>query len=180
MDDFASILDDIGFFIGEIINQFGDWELESDGIIDFIERQLNPLARLRDAVDFVRRSLDEARLAWERWTGVQSAGAQAGRSAPGGRGRAQGGRVTGGSPYLVGEVGPELFVPGRGGMIIPNDRLGAGGSNITINVQAGMGANGAMIGQEIVYAIARYERSSGPVFARVYCLSLLNLVRLMG
>jgi len=28
-----------------------------------------------------------------------------------------------------------------------------------------MGANGAQIGQEIVSAIKRYERTSGPVFA---------------
>ena len=36
---------------------------------------------------------------------------------------------------------------------------------ITINVTAGMGANGAQIGEQIVTAIKRYERSSGPVFA---------------
>lgn len=81
--------------------------------------------------------------------------------------RAEGGRVTGGSPYLVGEVGPELFVPGRGGMIIPNDRLGAGGGmNINITVNAGMGTNGAQVGEQIVNAIRKYERTSGPVFAR--------------
>lgn len=35
--------------------------------------------------------------------------------------------------------------------------------NITVN--AGMGANGAQIGEQIVTAIKRYERTSGPVFA---------------
>ena len=35
----------------------------------------------------------------------------------------------------------------------------------TINVNAGMGANGAQIGEQIVTAIKRYERTSGPVFA---------------
>jgi phage-related protein len=35
-----------------------------------------------------------------------------------------------------------------------------------INVNAGMGANGAQIGEQIVTAIKRYERTSGPVFAR--------------
>jgi TP901 family phage tail tape measure protein len=34
-----------------------------------------------------------------------------------------------------------------------------------INVNAGMGADGAVIGREIVDAIKRYERTSGPVFA---------------
>lgn len=41
-------------------------------------------------------------------------------------GRAAGGPVTGGTPYLVGEVGPELFVPHSSGTIIPNHRLGHG------------------------------------------------------
>jgi hypothetical protein len=69
-------------------------------------------------------------------------------------------------PYMVGEMGPELFMPGRGGNIVPNDRLGGGGTNITINVTAGMGTNGAQVGEQIVNAIKRYERTSGPVFAK--------------
>lgn len=37
--------------------------------------------------------------------------------------RAQGGPVAGGKAYLVGEKGPELFVPGQSGSIIPNTGL---------------------------------------------------------
>jgi hypothetical protein len=80
--------------------------------------------------------------------------------------RANGGRVTGGMPYLVGEMGPELFMPGRGGNIVPNDQLRGGGTSIVINVTAGMGTNGAQVGEQIVNAIKRYERTSGPVFAK--------------
>jgi hypothetical protein len=40
-------------------------------------------------------------------------------------GRAMGGPVTGGSPYMIGERGPELFVPGRSGSIVPNNALGS-------------------------------------------------------
>jgi tape measure domain-containing protein len=40
-------------------------------------------------------------------------------------GRAAGGPVTRGTPYVVGEVGPELFVPGQTGTIIPNHQLTA-------------------------------------------------------
>lgn len=36
-------------------------------------------------------------------------------------GRYRGGPVTGGSPYIVGEKGPELFVPGASGSIATND-----------------------------------------------------------
>jgi len=49
--------------------------------------------------------------------------------------RAAGGPVTGGSPYVVGEEGPELFVPGSSGNIIPNHNLGKG-SNVVVNVDA--------------------------------------------
>ena len=38
-------------------------------------------------------------------------------------GRAGGGAVSGGSPYLVGERGPELFVPGTGGTVVNNNNL---------------------------------------------------------
>lgn len=80
--------------------------------------------------------------------------------------RAVGGPVSAMSSYMVGERGPELFTPGAGGFITPNNRLAGGNStNITINVNAGMGTNGTQLGADIVSAIKRYERSSGPVFA---------------
>lgn len=43
-------------------------------------------------------------------------------------GRASGGSVVAGQPYIVGERGPELFMPGQSGTIIPNNNLGT--SNI--------------------------------------------------
>jgi hypothetical protein len=41
--------------------------------------------------------------------------------------RAEGGSVTGGRGYVVGERGPEYFVPGTSGSIIPNNRMNTGG-----------------------------------------------------
>ena len=38
-----------------------------------------------------------------------------------------------GSPYIVGERGPELVVPSSASSVVPNDKLGGGG-NVTINV----------------------------------------------
>ena len=50
---------------------------------------------------------------------------------------ANGGRPPVGKPSIVGEKGPELFVPKRSGTIIPNDKLAGGGStNISVNVDA--------------------------------------------
>jgi phage-related minor tail protein len=47
---------------------------------------------------------------------------------------ANGGDVSGNTPYIVGEVGPELFVPKGAGTIIPNKDLGGmGGQTINYN-----------------------------------------------
>ena len=50
-----------------------------------------------------------------------------------GGGRALGGPVTGGTSYLVGERGPELFTPSNSGKIIPNNAMGGNTFNITVN-----------------------------------------------
>jgi hypothetical protein len=50
-------------------------------------------------------------------------------------GRAAGGSVTAGNPYIVGERGPELFVPGASGTIIPN-KSAMGGMNFVTNIDA--------------------------------------------
>lgn len=48
-----------------------------------------------------------------------------------------GGPVMGNKPYIVGEQGPELFVPSTGGSVIPNGNFGMGGvQNVTYNIQA--------------------------------------------
>ena len=45
-----------------------------------------------------------------------------------------GGPVSGGSPYVVGEAGPEMFVPNTSGNIIPNNQMGAEiGGEVTVN-----------------------------------------------
>ena len=51
-------------------------------------------------------------------------------------GRAKGGPVSGGQTYMVGERGPELFVPGRSGTIVANDKMGGGNTNVVVNVDA--------------------------------------------
>lgn len=48
--------------------------------------------------------------------------------------RAAGGPVASGSPYIVGERGPELFVPKQSGDIVPNHALGGGSINLSVNV----------------------------------------------
>lgn len=59
-------------------------------------------------------------------------------------GRQVGGPVMSGSPYIVGEKGPELFVPSQSGNIIPNNRMGGAAGNLTIHVNVGMYAGTEM------------------------------------
>ena len=49
------------------------------------------------------------------------------------QGRALGGTVQSGRPYIVGEKGAEMFTPGQTGSITPNDKMG--GTNVTFNIQ---------------------------------------------
>jgi len=88
--------------------------------------------------------------------------------------KALGGPVNANTPYLVGEKGPELFVPSGYGRIMDafstskallnnaGGSMGGGGSNVTINVNVAATADKAAIGQTIVEAISSYERRSGP------------------
>jgi hypothetical protein len=51
-------------------------------------------------------------------------------------GRAAGGPVSSNTPYMVGEAGPELFIPNSSGNIVPNGKLGGGGTTIINNISA--------------------------------------------
>jgi phage-related minor tail protein len=59
-------------------------------------------------------------------------------SIPFGGPRALGGPVEAGSAYLVGEQGPELFMPGQSGRIIPNGQTGGTVVYQTINISTGV------------------------------------------
>lgn len=78
-------------------------------------------------------------------------------------GRASGGPVRAGSPYVVGERGPELFVPNKSGAIVPNQaarRMAGGGTQVTYapsyHFAAGIGpADMALIQSQIAMSEQR-------------------------
>ena len=84
---------------------------------------------------------------------------------------AAGGTPPVGRPSLVGERGPELFVPGVRGSIIPNYALGGGSTNVVVNVDAkgssvqGDERQGAALGRAISAAVqaelVRQQRPGG-------------------
>jgi regulator of replication initiation timing len=72
---------------------------------------------------------------------------------------AKGGIVTGPTNALIGEAGPEAVIPLSGANSMSM------GSNYYITVNAGIGTSGSQVGREIVDAIKKFEKTSGPVFA---------------
>jgi phage-related protein len=71
-----------------------------------------------------------------------------------GGGRAMGGPVNAGTSYVVGERGPELFMPNASGTIIPNNKLSGGGTVINLTV------NGAIDGESTARQIVRILNDS--------------------
>jgi hypothetical protein len=76
-----------------------------------------------------------------------------------------------GTPYIVGEKGPELFVPNGSGNIIPNDKLGSGSSsapsasnNITVNLSGIMASSRSdlrVVAKDLVESINEELRAKG-------------------
>ena len=78
-------------------------------------------------------------------------------------GRAKGGPVSGQTPYIVGERGPELFVPSVAGSIIPNNQIGSFGGRPAFATTGGRGS--IVRGNDILLAYARTQRSQNRVNA---------------
>lgn len=77
--------------------------------------------------------------------------------------RAEGGPVTAGQPYVVGEVGPELFVPTTAGHIVSNADLGNGGggaAHVYLHVPEGVTVAQAtdIAGQVAVSVVSDYDQ----------------------
>lgn len=76
--------------------------------------------------------------------------------------RGTGGSVTSSTPYMVGERGPEMFVPGRSGTIIPNKALGGGSSGpVTVMVNVSTSGTSAKVQQGQGEDDARDARNLG-------------------
>ena len=56
-------------------------------------------------------------------------------------GKAIGGSVQAGQPYMVGERGAEMFIPNKQGSIVPADKMGGGGDSVTINLNVSTGVS---------------------------------------
>jgi len=84
--------------------------------------------------------------------------------------RAEGGPVAGGQPYIVGERGPEWFVPNRAGTVLPNGMAPGGGP--VINNTISIDARGADAGVE-----ARLRLMAGQIARQASAMTLDSIRR---
>jgi hypothetical protein len=86
--------------------------------------------------------------------------------------RANGGPVTAGQPYIVGEKRPELFIPHSSGMIVPRvpsmpaiSGRGGGDQNVSISFSPQIsvqGGDGNDAGQQVTAALKAYQKEFVP------------------
>ena len=99
------------------------------GIVDAIEGAINGTKTLGDVARSVFTQIQRSLIQF----GVNAF--LGGLPGIGGFFRANGGPVSAGKSYMVGERGPEMFVPNTGGRIVPNSDMGSA-TNIVVNVDA--------------------------------------------
>lgn len=73
--------------------------------------------------------------------------------------RANGGPVTSGSPYIVGERGRELFIPNSSGTVVPNNKMAGGASIVnTYNVNIDSRSDAASVYAGVRQMLAQHSR----------------------
>jgi hypothetical protein len=143
-DDMKDSFDQVGASVSEafkgMLTGAQGWREGLRGIINAVIDQLWKLYVVQQIVGFVTDSLGSIGLPAP--TGVSA--------------RAVGGSVNANTPYLVGERGPELFMPRGNGTIIPNHNMGGGGggSSITLHVDARGAGDPAAVRQQVQMGIA--------------------------
>jgi hypothetical protein len=187
------VIDDLAFFATLATDAFNDMlasiageENASEwakvaGYMAPVTGQLQLMADLgqavRDMLTILDGSLTTNTQKWNAWRdalrGLPIIGGMI-PAAPGIRPYQPGGLKLAEGGIVPARRGGTLATIGEGGQaeaVIPLDRfddvVGRRGGGITINVTAGMGTDGAAVGEQIVNAIRKYERTSGAVFAKV-------------
>jgi len=151
----------------QIYDQIG--QSIASGVVDTLSAAVDQTKSLADAAANTLRNVASILLQLGVNTALKSTGAGlfSGLS-----GFANGGRPPVGKPSIVGERGPELFVPNTSGTIVPNNKLGGGGAtNVVVNVDAkGSSASGdsgagkqlgGLIGAAVQAELIKQQRPGG-------------------
>lgn len=136
MDELTKSYESIGNAVSDsfqgMLTGAMSWKDGMKGIINSVINELWRLYVVQQIVGFVTKTLG-------------------GLGLPMPQGKAVGGYVAAQTPYMVGENGPELFVPGGSGTIIPNKNVGMGngGGGVTVNVDARGSADPAAVRAQV-------------------------------
>ena len=96
-----------------------EWGIYSDTIIDEMQAAIDEANRLTESLITEKTFTLNVQTSGAYTTTTNDKRAKRGD-------RAMGGPVMGGEMYMVGERGPEMFVPNQSGTIVPNNQLGSG------------------------------------------------------
>ena len=143
-----------------------------DGLVAGLNAAIDGTQTLGEVASNVFKRISNALLNYGVNVGLSSLPGGIGeffKGALGMQGMAKGGPVLKGTPYVVGERGPELFVPNSSGNIVPNHEMG--GANVVVNVDASGSSVegdagqaeqlGSMLGAAVQAEIARQQRPGG-------------------
>lgn len=144
----------VGGDIGESFKAFG--EVIAGGLESLGKQLINVAVLAKLTKEALAKLFTNPGLALAVGVGLIAAGSALRTSLSNGiKARALGGPVSGGEPYLVGERGPELFVPSVSGGIVPNNSVGS-----FMSGRMGDSGRGSVLrGQDIILAYARTQRS---------------------
>ena len=121
--------------MGEAIKT--SWESVSDSIENTLADTIMGLTSWRDATKLILREVAREFIKTYMIKGMVSNISTGIGNFFGLEPRADGGPVSAGSTYLVGERGPEIFTPRQSGSIIPNEQIGGSGPvNVNFNITA--------------------------------------------
>ncbi len=138
-----------------------------DGVVGSIQAAVDGTKSLAEVASKTLRNLANQLLTLGINTALKSTGLGIFSNLPG---FANGGRPPVGRPSIVGERGPELFVPRSSGTIVPNNAMG-GSTNVVVNVDAKgtaaqgddaqAGQLGRLIGAAVQAELIKQKRPGG-------------------
>jgi hypothetical protein len=94
---------------------------------------------------------------------------------PGFKAKAEGGPINAGQPYIVGEKGPELVIPGAAGTVIPNDAFSAATQALQSNGRGTAAGVDGTASQGEAFAVANGARAISTETSRN--TSTMNMIR---
>jgi hypothetical protein len=165
---FIPVFQGIQFAFNKIKDAVSDNKEEFAALLEFIQKYVAPFLggvfklAIQGIATAIAAVVDVVGALIRGFQTLISLGSKIGGAIGGmfGGGKASGGPVAGGTTYLVGEKGPELFTPSGNGTIIPNGAFGGSGSNV-INITVNGAIDPISTARQITQILNREATLSG-------------------